>query len=336
MSGKIFDWPMVHEYDEALLERHRIFRDADIQQGKLAEIHAGLPMHLNGGGSQHVCVYRVGNWVVRCFVSDPPTKIEPPVDIVPRYEKITAYIKQQQETGNLLFLAPCELVEPGVRIKGKYFPYLKIPYLANSPSLGDFLSEYYHDSQTTALIAQKWLDIVQEMGDHSVAHGDLDLSNVLVYGAYPSLGLYLIDFDGMYIPDFAFTHMDVTDHGHAHFQPSLSSIRRFDSTMDHFSSLVIYLSLCALEQNPELWEKCEASERNLLLHEEDFQRLAQSTRFPLLRKEQQNKALQLCLDELQTSIDQKKMPRSLKDILKEAGPITIDDSYVYQQDVSHL
>jgi hypothetical protein len=331
MPGKRIDWPMIHEYDEALLDRHRSFRDPDIQNGILAEIHPGLPMHLNGGGCQYICVYRVGNWVVRCFVSDPPAKIEPPEDILPRYEHITDYIKQRQKNGHLKFLAPCELIDSGVNIKGKYFPYLKIPYMANSRSLGDFLSDHYQDRQTVALLAQQWLKLIQEMEDHRIAHGDLDLSNVLVYGGRMSPGLYLIDFDGMYIPDFAFTNMDMTDKGHAHFQPSQSGIRKFDSTMDRFSLLVIYLSFCALEQNPDLWVQCEASERNLLLHEEDFQRLAQSTRFPLLRKEKQNKHLQLCLDELQTSIDRKRMPRSLKETLKEAGPITMDSSYVYQQ-----
>jgi hypothetical protein len=331
MSEKIMDWPMIHEYDEALLDRISSFRDADIQYGHLAEIHPGLPMHLNGGGSPHVCVYRVGHWVVRCFVSDPPAKIEPPADIIPRYEKIIDYIKQQQKTGKLKFLAPCELVKPGVNIKGRYFPYLKVPYIPNSRSLGDFLSEYYQDRQTMGLIAKKWLELIQEMEDNHVAHGDLDLSNVLVFGGHMSPILYLIDFDGMYIPDFDFAHMDVTDQGHSHFQPSQRGIRKFDSTMDQFSSLVIYLSLCALEENPDLWEKCEASERNLLLHDEDFQRLAQSTRFPLLRKEQQNKALQLCLDELQASIDQKRMPRSLKEILKGIESVTFKNPYVYHQ-----
>jgi len=309
MPEKIIEWPIIHEYDEALLNRRRSFRDLDIQSGDLAELPPGSPMHLNGGGSQHVCVYRVGNWVLRCFASYPPAKIEPPADIIQRYEKITAYIKQQREAGDLMFLVPCELVKPGVNINGKYFPYLKIPYIANSRSLGDFLSEHYQDRQTIAVIAQKWLALIEQMEDHRMAHGDLDLSNVLVYGGFPLLGFYLIDFDGTFIPDFALTSMDVTDHGHVHFQPSQPDIRKFDSAMDRFSSLVIYLSLCALEQNPDLWEKCEASDRNLLLQEEDFQRLAQSTRFPLLRKEQQNKPLQLCLDELQISTEDRKSTR---------------------------
>jgi len=322
MPGNKFEWPMVHEYDEALLNRRHTFRDPEIQNGVLQESAPGLPMHLNGGGSQHVCVYRIENWVLRCFVSDPPANIEPPEDIIPRYQQITDFIKQNKGPTSLEFLVNCELVNSGLYIKGRYVPYLKVPYIPNSRSFGDFLLEYYHDRQTMALMAQKWLDLMQEMENHRIAHGDLDLSNVLVFGGHMAPRLYLIDFDGMYIPAFGMTSMDVTDHGHTHFQPpQQSGIRRFDSTMDRFSALVIYLSLRALEQNPDLWDKCDASDRNMLLHDEDFQRLAQSTRFPLLRKEQQNKPLQLCLDELQTSISQRRMPRSLNQILKEVGPV---------------
>jgi hypothetical protein len=321
---------MIHEYDEALLNRRSTFRDPEIQNGALQESAPGLPMHLNGGGSQHVCVYRVENWVLRCFVSDPPASIEPPADIIQRYQKITDYIKQQQSAGHLNFLVRCELVNSGLHIKGESVPYLKIPYVPNSRSLGDFLLEYYHDHQTMMLIAQKWLDLILEMESYSIAHGDLDLSNVLVFGGHMSPSFYLIDFDGMYIPPFGMTNMDVTDHGHTHFQPpQQSGMRKFDSTMDRFSALVIYLSLCALAHNPNLWDKCDASDRNLLLHDEDFQRLAQSTRFPLLRNERHNKPLQLCLDELQTSISQRRMPRSLSQILKETGPSVINAPYVY-------
>lgn len=313
------NWPTIHEYDDALLKRRTAFSDPDIQQGHL-EISHGKPARLNDGGSEYVCVYRVGNFVVRCFASNPPDKVYPPDDIVQRYQGITAFLQNAGKT--LPFLVPHQLVEnPGIQMKGASFPYLKVPYIdsMNSKLLGDFLSDHYSEQQTTRVLAQEWFKLIQQLESVGVAHGDLDPSNILVCGRYSQLSLRLIDFDGMYIPAFNNKHMSLVDKGHEHFQPAQAGIRTFGPTMDRFSALVIQLSLCALEMKPSLWVECEASDRNFLLSSYDFERLSQSKNFPLLRKERNNQRLQLCLDELQESIDKKRMPRRLTEILHQAN-----------------
>ncbi len=313
MRVKTYNWPMVYEYDEAMRDRNRTFSDPDIQRGSLLETSPGQPLRLNAGGSQYICVFRISDWVIRCFTSDQSAQVFPPTDILLRHQGITTYMKRP---GNALpFLTSYDLVEPGVKIKGEYFPYLKMRYITNSRSLGDYLSDNYKNSRVVGEIAKLWIDLIQKMEAREIAHGDLDLSNVLVLGNYPRLSLRLIDFDGMYVPDFGRTSMSTADNGHADFQPPQPSIRNFDHTMDRFSALVIYLSLCALETNPDLWEKCDATDRNLLLREDDFQRLSQSQHFALLRNESKNTCLQRCLDEVQESIEQGRMPRSLKEIL---------------------
>ncbi|HJT57761.1 MAG TPA: hypothetical protein VJ761_14770 [Ktedonobacteraceae bacterium] len=316
------NWPTSHEYDEALLNRHATFRDINIKTGHLMEVRPGEPLRLNGGGSQYVCVYRVDQWIVRCFASDPPRHVFPPTDIEQRYRTISSYLRRMRTT--LPFLVQNEWIENGITINGTSFPFLKIPFIANSPTLGDFLSRHFEDEpsrnqQVIHNLAQEWLKVVQQLEMQQVAHGDLDLSNILVRGTYPSLSLQLIDFDGMYIPDFAGMGMSVTDEGHENFQPAQPGIRTFGPTMDRFAALVIYLSLSALEMNPALWERCHATERSLLLGAEDFERLSQSRNFPLLRQERNNGQLQLCLDELEVSINAGRMPRSLSEILSRSG-----------------
>lgn len=317
------EWPTPYEYDQALLSHGQAFADRDIQGSRLLKTAHDKPARLNGSGSPHVCVYRLDNWVVRCFTADPPD-ILPPEDVVERYEAILTYL--QRPENNLPFLVKHEWVEHSISMRGTYFPFLKLPYLSQAKPLGTFLSDLYEHSQqqqrlpmfaqAARKLAQEWLHIVQEMEKRSIAHGDLDTSNILVRGTYPSLSLVLIDYDGMYVPTFAGKGMRPTDQGHENFQPVHKGIRTFGPAMDRFSSLIIYISLRALELKPTLWEACDGRESCLLLGFDDFEHLGQSKRFSLLYQESlHDPQLHSCLDELKTSQLRHTMPPSLHEIL---------------------
>lgn len=308
-------WPSPGDYDWALQNRKTTFYDRDIQDGVL-QVRPTGPVRLNGGGSKYVCVYKIDDWVVRCFTAQPPN-VQPPTGIVQRYQAITSYLQRSRHT--LPFLVEHTWVEPGVHINGKDFPYLKIPYIKGSQPLGEFLSDHYGEedfARAAHILAQQWRSIVQRLEEAQIAHGDLDMTNILVCGTLPTITLKLIDFDGMYVPDLASSGLRIADHGHAHFQPANAKLRTFGPTLDRFSDLIIYLSLCGLAKNPALWENCEADENRLLLGADDFKRLGMSHNLTRLRQQSDNRELQRCLDELLDSMSSnERMPRSLTDIL---------------------
>ena len=324
-TRKSDEWPTPYEYEEALLKHQETFKDPEIQRSELLKRPNGKPARLNDGGTQHVCVYRLGNWVVRCFAADTlnNNNIRPPDDIVQRYEGIIPYLGQV--SNSLPFLTRHQWIEDGIKLRGTTFPFLKLPFVNQVFPLGQFLNDLYDKqsstlfAQTTGKLAQEWLNISRQLEAVGIAHGDLDSSNILVRGTYPALSLHLIDYDGMYVPTFAKTRMRSADKGHANFQPTDTSIRTFGPEMDRFSSLIIYLSLRALEMNPSLWEKCQAGESCLLLGFDDFEQLGQSKRFRLLYQESQHDSrLKNCLDELLESQERKPrpyMPRSLSQII---------------------
>lgn len=315
--GSNIAWPDPSEYDWALQNRSSAFYDPDIQSGDLKLI-AGRPARLNGGGSKYICVYKVGDWVVRCFAAQPPN-IAPPPEIQLRYRAITSYLNRPRYASDFAFFARPILVERGLHLNGQDLPFVKIDFVKDSQALGDFLVDHYQDQQATGRLAELWLNVVQRMEAYQVAHGDLDMSNVLVCGTSPYLSLKLIDFDGMYVPDMARFRWNVADTGHAHFQPAQSNIRRFGPELDRFSVLIIYITLVALAKNPALWENCDADETRPLLGAEDFARLGLSQNFIRLSQERNNTELQQCLQELQNSIMQSRMPRSLGEILHRGG-----------------
>jgi hypothetical protein len=300
-------WPTVQEYDQALQNRIKTIYDADIKRGVLAQDAAG-PMRLNGGGGKYVCVYKVSNWAVRCFTGHPPS------DMPERYEVITAYLKQHGK--ELPFLVSHTWLKEGVRIRDRKWPLIKVPYISGCQPIGEFLATHYDKRGTMLSLADKWLDMVGRLERLHLAHGDLDVTNVLVSGTPPEVSLHLIDFDGMYVPTFDGRSFQVADLGHEHFQPVKQGLRQFNHEMDRFSALVIYLSLVALAENSSFWYSCDADEScRLLLGADDFQRPAYSRNVVLLHQQRSSARLQRCLQELLLSMQQSRMPKSLAEIL---------------------
>ncbi len=211
------EWPTPYEYDEALLNYQETFQDRDITSSKLLKTTATKPARLNGSGSPHVCVYRLEKWVVRCFAADTLHNIRPPEDIVERYEGILAYLARPENA--LPFLVKHEWIDRGIMLRGTYFPFLKVRYVEQAHPLGKFLSDLHEQGDwtlfagTARILSQKWLDITQKLETRKIAHGDLDTSNILVHGRYPTLSLYLIDYDGMYVPTFANRRMRLAHKG---------------------------------------------------------------------------------------------------------------------------
>jgi hypothetical protein len=309
-------WPTVKKYDAALLARHGTISDDDIRRGELL-VDASGPIHLNEGApgkgqGKFVCVYKVDGWVVRCLTGNPP------FDLDARYRAIIAYSKSNAD--ELPFLIPHEWINDAILIDGRKYPIIKAPYIPDSRPLGQFLHKNHQERSVVRSLASQWLSIVDRLESLQIAHGDLDVTNVLVCGTAPHVTLRLIDYDGMYIPTLA--GRTLIDRGHRHFQPRQAGVRRFSPDMDRFSALVMYLSLLALAENPTLWEHCKADEdTRLLLGVDDFQQLAEGKvtaegHFALLCR-QGNTNLAACLNELQRSIEDGRMPVALPTLLQE-------------------
>jgi hypothetical protein len=112
-------------------------------------------------------------------------------------------------------------------------------------------------------LADQWLHTINELYQLGCAHGDLQHGNVLVdNGAYT-----LVDFDGFFVPSL--TGLPSIENGHIHYQHPQRRAEFFGGTLDRFSSLVIYLSLIALERDPQLWQRYH--DENLLFKRPDFE-----------------------------------------------------------------
>ena len=125
-------------------------------------------------------------------------------------------------------------------------------------------------------LSEEWLRLVHALRVAGVAHGDLQHGNIIVEHGQ----LRLVDHDGIYVPKMAgWTASEV---GHQHYQHPKREAQHFDEKLDHFSSLVIYLSLLALAEKPDLWQ--EYHDENLLFTKADFANPDSSTLFKQIRE----------------------------------------------------
>lgn len=306
----LLNWPTAKAYDMALLDRATAFTDPAIKQGKLTADAFG-PIRFNGAG-KYVCVYQVSDWFVRCF-----TETAPP-DLRERYRAIAAFVNNNCTT--MPFLLEQTWVEHGVRVEDRVVPFLKVPRVLNSQTLGFFLEEHYQDSALVAEIARAFLAMVKQLEEAQVAHGDLDITNILVIDDGRTRTLKLIDYDGMYVPAMSQLRLKPIDLGHVHFQhPRTERIRTFGPQMDRFSAVVLYLSLIAIAASSSVWENCGANDtERLVFNETDYLNFtaAGSNSYRILAKLQNKNAdIGKCLYALEQSIRTDQMPGSLEQIL---------------------
>jgi hypothetical protein len=310
----LLNWPTAKAYDVALLDRATTFTDPTIKQGKLTADAFG-PIRFNGAG-KYVCVYQVSDWFVRCFTETAPS------DLRERYRAIATFVTANSNT--MPFLLEQTWVEQGIRIEGRVVPFLKVPQVLNSQTLGLFLEEQYQNSARVAEVARAFLAMMKQLEGAQVAHGDLDITNILVIDDGRARHLKLIDYDGMYVPAMGRLGLQPIDYGHVHFQhPRTEKIRTFGPQMDRFSAVVLYLSLIAITASPSVWENCGANEtERLVFNETDYLNFtaAGSNSYRILAKLQNKNAdILKCLQALAQSIRTDQMPASLEQILGGAG-----------------
>jgi hypothetical protein len=86
-------WPSREAYDEAMLDWTHTLHDDELRRGQLQADSFGIIRY--GGAGLYVCVYRIDNWLVRCFRSQPPD------DIRERYVAIERFCLEHAETVGL-------------------------------------------------------------------------------------------------------------------------------------------------------------------------------------------------------------------------------------------
>lgn len=245
-------YPSPGDYHQAIQNPRVAFSDPLLQRCRPLTDPMGIPVVNSGGFALTYFLIDTSNktWVVRCFKKNLPDRRE-------RYIAIDRFL-----TANRSFIfTSAEYLDSGILVNGRRFPIVRMPRVQGQP-LHKYIEERITKGQSIDHLSANFAQMVNTLSRLGIAHGDLQHGNIIVSNGT----LVLIDYDGMFLPDLA--HRGSPERGHRSFQhPQRTS--QYNQHLDRFSSIVIYLALCALESNPSLWNKYSNGD-NLLFREQDF------------------------------------------------------------------
>jgi serine/threonine protein kinase len=253
--------PKGDEYHQAVQTPALSFADAELKSAEVETTVLGLPKPYSGGFTTTYRMIGVQNWAVRCFTRELK-------DLQQRYQSIGRFLNKYR----CPFLVNALYLENGIRVNGTYYPVIKMDWLEGD-SLHDYVEKIVFQKDTLKNLSFVFNDLINSLESFGIAHGDLQHSNILVQNGR----LYLIDYDGMYLPDLS--NLVAHELGHPNFQHPKRTMYDYGPDMDRFSAIVIYSAIQALMIAPALWKKYDNGE-NLLFKASDF---AAPQRSPLLR-----------------------------------------------------
>ena len=255
-------WPQANEFQEAVQNPGSAFSDPELQASEVGTTALGLPHAVSG---QFGIVYEMKaddgrRWAVKCFTG-------PSSDRQRRYQAIGTRLKQV----NLPFMVGIDYLERGIRIRGQWYPILKMDWVEGQ-TLNQFVGQRIDQPNLLDGLLEMWAKVAKRLRDTDMTHADLQHGNVMLIPGIMEgkVSLRLVDYDGMYLPTLA--GLPSGEVGHRDFQhPKRLTTSYYGPEVDRFSHLVIYTALQAVrEKGKSLWEKYPTAD-NLLFTQADFE-----------------------------------------------------------------
>jgi len=197
---------------------------------------------------------------IRCWIADIG-------DAKKRSQEISTYLNAL----NNPYFCEFKYLDDAILINGVIHPVVIMDWV-DGKLLKEYINENISNNKSILLkIANNFKMMVDYFHKENIAHGDLQHGNILVKN---DGSLIIIDYDSMFIKPLE--GMPDAIKGLPGYQhPSRNQNKYINPKLDYFSELVIYLSLLAFEQYPNLWNKYYETE-DLLFSKEDFHNASNS------------------------------------------------------------
>ena len=185
-----------------------------------------------------------------------------------RYLKISKYLTSKK----LPYFAEFIYDEKGILINGELVDTIRMEWL-DGMLFKEYIEKNLANSSLLVSLADNFLKMCQDLRDNQISHGDLQEGNILVT---ENGDIKLVDYDSICIPEIEGQKELVTGlKGYQH--PSRFKDGKASLKADYFSELIIYLSILAIAEKPELWDKYQVKDTQYLLFSEtDFEDLENS------------------------------------------------------------
>ena len=271
-------WPTGASFSQSLDYPSFAFTDDDWKQ---AEVQYSTKIKqwkiMRSGGFATVFKVKVGkkNWAARVFTRRSKGRQD-------RYKEICQYVNPVSSDSPFVEF---EYLQEGIRNvkhEGKKFPLITMEWVQGI-TMFKWVTKQCQANNTAQLQAAllKWVDVMTYLKEHDIAHGDLQHENVMFTD---NDEIKLVDYDGMGVP--ALQGLDALEDGVVPYQhPSRGIDTKLDSTLDHHSSIFIYVAMAALAEAPNLWQQfvLDQDYEKLLFTKEDLESPGTSALFSALK-----------------------------------------------------
>ncbi len=261
------NWPLPQDINEAIQNPATAFADPVLGGGTVPAGPMGVPLPRSGGFAD---VYKVRgsdgrDWAIKCFTRPVPGLQE-------RYEAISDHLSKSA----LPFTVDFQFLSRGMTVRGMTIPVVKMAWVEGLP-LNEFVSENLGRTTLLESLLGIWARLCRRLRETGLAHADIQHGNVLLVPGTTktSLGIKLVDYDGMFVP--ALADQPPAETGHPSFQhPERVSKQIYSSDLDRFPHLVVATALRGLLVGGKaLWDRYDGGD-NLLFREKDFREPAKS------------------------------------------------------------
>lgn len=185
-----------------------------------------------------------------------------------RFLKISKYLTSK----NLPYFADFIYDQNALLVNGELVDTIRMEWL-DGVLFKEYIEKHLTEPDKLKSLAENFQIMCQDLRDNQISHGDFQQGNILISEEGK---IKLVDYDSICIPEIEGQKEIVTGlKGYQH--PSRFKLGKASLKADYFSELIIFISLFALVENPDLWEKYQVKDTEYFLFtENDFEDIENS------------------------------------------------------------
>ncbi len=268
-------WPLASHFSTMLQTPRVAFKDLELKKATILRNAQGQPKPWSGA---FAVVYKATlengeQRALRVFSSESPERRE-------RYELMSQYMA----THSVRCMVNFEYRESAIRsTDGRWYPLVIMDWVEGN-TLFQWVDAQYRAGNARAirLAADVWAQVVHEVEEAGVAHGDYQQANILVTA---NGQMKLVDYDCMCVPALVGRrNLEIGVEPYQH--PARDGLTPLSGTLDRFSALMIYLALRAIAADITLWNTfvLQPMYDKLMFRKEDIRNPQESPLINVLRR----------------------------------------------------